>query len=241
MLSKFISVGAKVELQAVNRSNEEEYERKTYVSSVNGILSEDKLEITMPMEKTKLVLLSVDEEYDVVFYGESGLFQCFARITDRYKSQNIYLLVLELTSTLRKYQRREFYRYSCALNMCSRPLEEEEVLALESGSYFDNLSTLPLKESLIVDISGGGLRFISTQKYEPGTFLYINYHLLKKDEPRKFEVVGKVLSAREVENRPGNWEHRVQYFNMDFETREEIIRYIFEEERKNLKRGKRGK
>lgn len=238
MISKFISIGDKIELQAVDRMTEEQTEgaRKTHSSMVHEILSEDTLEIVMPIEKSKLILLPVDSEYDLIFYGKSGLYQCFARIIDRYKSNNVYILVVELTSNLRKYQRREYYRFSCALEMCARNLQEEEVQALESRQPYALTPGLPLKQSVIVDISGGGLRFISSQKYEPDSLLYISYHLLKGGERKEYEVIGKVLGVRDLENRPGIWEHRVQYYDMDVNTREEIIKYIFEEERKSRRK-----
>ena len=52
-------------------------------------------------------------------------------------------------------------------------------------------------------------------------------------------VITKVLDVKEVENRPGTFEHRVQYINMDTEEREEIIKYIFDEERRTLRNQKR--
>ena len=59
----------------------------------------------------------------------------------------------------------------------------------------------------------------------------------KKDgERKKYDVVGKVLAVKELENRRGMFEHRVQYYNLDVNTREEIIRFIFEEERKSRKK-----
>ncbi len=48
-----------------------------------------------------------------------------------------------------------------------------------------------------------------------------------------------MLDVKEVENRPGTFEHRVQYINMDTEEREEIIKYIFDEERRTLRNQKR--
>lgn len=239
MLSKFISLGNKIELQNVEKDKESRGDDKgrTYFSKVHDILSEDTLEIVMPMEETKLILLPVDNEYNMIFYGEGGLFQCFARVIDRYKSENVYLLVMEFTSNLRKYQRREYYRFSCALEMCARNLEETELQALEQNQPYSLTPGLPLRQSVIVDISGGGLRFLSVQKYEPGSMLYCSYHLLKGDERKKYEVIGKVLSVRELEHRSGTFEHRVQYYDMDVDTREEIIKYIFEEERKSRRRG----
>ncbi len=212
--------------------------KKMYTSQVQSILSEDTLEIVMPMEKTKLVLLPVDTEYDMVLYGDTGLYQCFARIIDRYKSNNVYIMVAELTSNLRKYQRREYYRFSCALDMHARNLEETEVQAIENNLPCDLSHGLPLKQSVIVDISGGGLRFVSDQRYEPDSLIYISYNLLKKSGKKECEVVGKVLSSRVLENRPGTYEHRVQYVDMDTETREEIIKYIFEAERKSRRKEK---
>lgn len=230
----------KLELQIVSRENGvgDNVEKKIYESKVYDVISDDRLEITMPMEKTKLILLPVDSEYDVYFYAESGLLQCFCRIIDRYKSNNVYILVLELNSNLRKYQRREFYRFSCALEMDTRPLQEEEIAAVDRNKNF-LVPGLPLKRSIIVDISGGGLRFVSNQKYEVGSMIYCSYTLYIGKEKKEYHIVGRVLRNRELENRPGDYEHRVQYVNLDTIEREEIIKFIFDEERKNRKREQR--
>lgn len=240
MLTNFIAVGDRIELQAVERSLEEKKAgvSKTYVSKVQDILSEDRLEIAMPMEQMKLVLLPIDAEYNLFVYSASGVYQCFARIKDRYKSNNIYLLVVELTTNMRKFQRREYYRFSCALEMGARPLEDDELDAVEEkriGPVYDGKD---LKKSIIVDISGGGLRFLSAQKYEPDSLILCSYHLLKSGEKKEYSIAGKVLTVKQAENRPGIYEHRVQYHNMSEEVREEIIRFIFEEERRKQKNRK---
>ena len=238
MLSQFVSVGNKIELQPVDRveENGDGTGKKIYFSKVYDILSEDTMEILMPMEQTKLILLPVDSEYDLIIYQESGLYQCLARVIDRYKSNNVFILVVELVSNLRKYQRREYYRFSCALEMCARNLQEEELEAVENKLPYTLTPGLPLKQSIIVDISGGGLRFLSSQRYEPESMLYITYNLLKGTEKKGYEIIGKVLSAKELENRKGTYEHRVQYYDMNSKVREEIIKYIFEEERKNRRK-----
>ncbi|HKM35841.1 MAG TPA: flagellar brake protein [Lachnospiraceae bacterium] len=238
MLSNVIGPGCKIELQAINRPNESnETVNRTYLSQVYEIITEDRMEITMPMEQTKLILLPVDGEYDVIFYGEH-LYQCFVRIIDRYKSNNVYILVVEMTSNLRKYQRRDYYRFSCALEMCARPLQEEEMKAVEQNDAYHLTPGLPLKRSIIVDISGGGLRFMSNQSYEPDSFIYCTYHLLIGGKNKECEIIGKILTVKEMEHKKGTFEHRVQYVNLDVDDREKIIKYIFEEERKNRRREK---
>lgn len=242
MISNFIEPGNKIEIQMVEPQQDQAKEApKTYISQIQDILSENQMEIVMPMEQSKLILLPMDREYNLVIYTENGLFQCFARVIDRYKSNNIYTLMVELTSNLRKYQRREYYRFSCALEMNSRNLEEEEVRAIEERDPYSNLIPgLPLKRSVIVDISGGGLRFLSSHPYEPGSLIYISYNLLVAGKKKQYELVGKVLSSKKIENRQGSYEHRVQYVDIDADVREEIIKYIFQEERKHRKRERLG-
>lgn len=237
MISRFIGPGNKVEIGTLEWDKESP---RSYESRIYDILSESQMEVMMPMEKTRLILLPVDQEYNLVVYSENGLFQCLAKVIDRYKSNQAYILVMEMTSNLRKYQRREYYRFSCALEMCSRNLEEKEIQAIEEKSPYSLTPGLPLKRSVIVDISGGGLRFHSSQRYEPDSMIYISYHLAVGGRKKEYELVGKVLSAQELEKRPGIYEHRVQYVDIDEDIREEIIKYIFEEERKSRKKERLG-
>ncbi|MCQ2520162.1 MAG: flagellar brake protein [Lachnospiraceae bacterium] len=232
MLTKYVFAGDKVDLQAVDRlASEGSDVRKVYTSRVYDVLSDDRLEVAMPMEKTKLILLPIDGEYEICFYTNMGLYQCFARIIDRYKSNNVYVLVFELTSNLRKHQRRDYYRFSCVLDMKTRELKNEEIHAVEANQVF-LVPGLPLRRAVIVDISGGGIRFISDYAYEEGSMVYCTYQLVNDGIAKDYEVVGKVLSAKPVANRPGEFEHRVQYVNLGKDAREEIIKFIFEEERR---------
>lgn len=243
MLSKYVLPGNKIEIQAVDRTNqtedqiEEKGKRKVYQTQVCDIISDDQLEIYMPMEKSKLILLPIDAEYDLYFYTQAGLYQCFANVKDRYKSNNQFVLLMELTSNLRKYQRREYYRLSCALEMGSRPLEKAEINAVGKNENY----LLPggaLRNSVIVDISGGGIRFVGNYAYEPESLIYCRYNLVIDGETKEYTLVAKVLTVREVENKPGVFEHRAQYVDIDTVEREEIIRFIFEEERNQRKRKK---
>ncbi|MBD5449413.1 MAG: flagellar brake protein [Lachnospiraceae bacterium] len=243
LLAKYVIPGCRVDLQAIDRSKEKDVEsnreRKSYQSQVIDVLSEDRVEISMPMEKSKLVLLPVDGEYDLFFYSDNGLYQCYARIVDRYKNNNMYVLVLDMISNLRKHQRREYYRFSCALEMNSRQLQDEEMDT--TGKMEDALiPQLPLKSSVIVDISGGGLRFVANYAYDVQSMILCRYQLLIHGSAKEYNLAGKVLAVRELENRKGVFEHRVQYVNVDAAEREEIIKYIFDEERKTL-RNQKGK
>ncbi len=183
----------------------------------------------MPIENGKLILLPVDGEYDMYFYGDNVVYQCNARVVDRYRYNGQYVLVMDLISNLRNYQRREYYRFSCALEMDSREIEEEEIAL---AAQEELLPALPLKSSVIVDISGGGLRFVAYYAYEVNSLILCKYHLQIEGREKEYRLIGKVLAVNELEKEPGVFDHRVQFVNVDPQDREEIIQYIFDEARK---------
>ena len=85
LLSKYVVPGCRVDLQEIEHTElddemDEGYTLRTagrgYQSKVLDILSEDKIEVLMPMEKSRVVTLPVDGEYDLYFFTEMGLYQC---------------------------------------------------------------------------------------------------------------------------------------------------------------------
>lgn len=89
-----------------------------------------------------------------------------------------------------------------------------------------------------MDISGGGIRFVGDYCYEPDSLVCCKYNLATDGKSKEYTLISKILTARELPDRPGLYEHRAQYIHIDTAEREEIIRFIFEEERKHRKREK---
>lgn len=233
-LKKYILPGSKLELVAIDRIVQQDgsTKRKKFDSQVVEVVDEDHIEILMPMEKTKLVLLPVNGQYDVHFITSKGLFQCLAKVTERYKNGNVYLLMIEKITNLQKYQRREYYRYACTIDMETRNLSEIENKRFEERIPFD-YEEIPTYKSTIVDISGGGLRFVANMAFDVDSQIICDYHLGDKNLGHTYKLIGKILGQRPLENKPGFYEHRVMFTKIENSEREEIIRYIFEQERKN--------
>ncbi len=74
--------------------------------------------------------------------------------------------------------------------------------------------------------------------YERGDLIYCRYNLGGGERPKTYTLVAKILFISDVEDKKDVREYRAQYINMDTTEREEIIRFIFEEERKRRKRRK---
>ncbi len=238
MLTKYIKVGDKLDIETVMRAGQSDDEKRQYRSVVQDIVSEDQLKVAMPMDKGKVILLPVDGEFNLCFYTKTGLYQCLARVIDRFKNNNMFMLLMELTTDLSKYQRREYYRLNCVLEMkASKVADEaedddsmEQVEIIDTDITFDN--------GIMTDISGGGARFISRTRYPVGSEVLFKFRLFVNGKMNEYTLRGKVLFSQELRNNPGAFEHRMQFIHMPNDDRESIIRYIFEEERKIRRREK---
>ena len=236
MISKFVQVGNKIEIESIKKTTGElgEVTRKTYRSELYDIESEDIIKIAMPMEQSKIVLLPVDAEYSLCFYTPNGLYQCLARVVERYKSNNLFVLSMELETDLQKYQRREYYRLNTVLEMKSKAIDENEKTSLAQVQFID--TDLTFDNGTMVDISGGGARFISKVQYAQGSLIRFVFSLFVNGLVTEYKLVGKVLKSSPIENMEDQFENRIQFVNMPNDDRESIIKYIFEEERKQRHR-----
>ncbi|MBQ8246784.1 MAG: flagellar brake protein [Lachnospiraceae bacterium] len=237
LLSKFISPGARIELVAIERVlHDDGAEKKVYESKVVDVIGEDRLEIFMPIEQTKLVLLPVNGEYHIHFITNKGLFQCDAKVANRYKNGALYLLEMKLISPLQKYQRREYYRFPCMIDMEVRELTADEKRGIEQEGQFFAEDDLSGDKAVILDLSGGGLRFTSETPFEPKSIVVCNYVLRRESGNRRMCIAGELLSCKRLENNPGQYEQRVRFMYISPREREDNIRFIFEEERKRRQR-----
>ena len=83
------------------------------------------------------------------------------------------------------------------------------------------------------------MRFITDVMYEENSYVYCSFNLTSEGISKDYEVLGKILTVKEVANRPGEYEHRMQYEKINRDVREAIIKYIFEEERRIRRNTKR--
>ena len=231
MLGKYVIPGNKVELHPIQRKSlsGREVEERIYISKINQVLEDDKLEIMMPIEGSKIILLPRHMVYNLVIYTANGLFQCDVKVGDRYKAGNIYLQQLDLITGIKKCQRREYYRYSCSLPVFVRHLEEEERKTL----VWDD--TMGGKEGNAIDIGGGGVRFLIDEEYLPEEMIICTLELEIKNSVKEIQALGKVLSIKPVQDTK-LFEVRVQFERISNVAREHIIQYIFEDERKRRKK-----
>lgn len=239
MIERYISPGDKIEIKSTVKvllpDGTEGIRR--YTTSVYDILEDDKIQIVMPMEQSRLVLLPTEGEYDVSFFSSGGIYKTTVRIIDRLRVNGSYVLVSEMITSLRKSQRREYYRFNCIIDMAYRKMAPREEVLVSKG-FISFLSDSGMMSGMIVDISGGGLRFISECPFETDSALYIKFQLPVADATSSFALAAKVIFSKEIENHIGEFENRLKFIFIEDTDREEIIKYIFSEDRKNRKNEK---
>ncbi len=117
MITKRLSIGQKVELTKYTGKMKEMAGARTLVSQLLDEKEENKLVIAMPMEGGKMVLLDVGKRYNMFFYTTAGLYYCIAQVSGRYRSGQVYMLEMECASEIEKFQRRQFFRLNCIVDM----------------------------------------------------------------------------------------------------------------------------
>lgn len=180
-LSEIIRPGDKIDIslmQQVHTMDEDNESFKVYKSQVLNLKENGNLQISMPSERGKLVLLTLGVRYEFVFFSREGLYRATGQIVERYKSENVYMLEVQLKSQIEKYQRREFFRYPCILDMRYYTISDEEAKIGSGDAIFISLqengdNAQREFKGRIVDLSGGGIRFATTGEAESGQYLLL--------------------------------------------------------------------
>lgn len=250
-VGELIRPGDKVDItfiQQLENMNIDGEAQKVYKSQVLDVKKNGILDISMPSEGSKLILLPLGVRLEFVFYSKGGLYRAMGQIKERYKSENIYMLEIELKTQLEKYQRREYFRYPCILDINYYTITEQEA-KFESGDALlihlreDEEKAAANSEreyaGSIVDLSGGGVRFRTPKELEPKQWLLFEIHLQNENLNKQYYIIGSVISCVRTDKAADKqFEIRAKFQIKDSNTREEIIRFIFEEERKSRQRGR---
>lgn len=245
-VSDVIRPGDKIDIsymQQVSRLAKEREIPTAYKSKVLDLKENGNIEISMPAEGGKLVLLPLDVRFEFVFFSRGGIYRAIGQIKERYKSDNVYMLEVELKSQLEKFQRREFFRYPCVIDMNYFAITPEEVQIGSGDAIFIKLREEKAADreykGRIVDLSGGGIRFRTDQKLECGQYVLLEIHLKNESLDKQYYIIGNVIDCTYAQKpAPQKFEVRSKFLIQDDSIREEIIRFIFEEERKVRQRGR---
>lgn len=241
-----IKPGDKIELRLLKDVQESEHtgeQAKAYVSHVYDVNERGNLEIAMPTNQGKLVVLPLSVRIEFVFYSNSAMYKSVGQIVERFKRDNAYILEVELKSRLAKVQRREFFRHECTIQFDFCELTEKQAQLGDSNLILKELQQDKqfkdkLHSGVILDISGGGMRFYSSKEVQPEGYIFAFIHLYNEAMNSKFCIVSSIISSTQKQNARGTaYDTRAKFLLKDSKIQEEIVQYVFEEERLARRKG----
>ncbi|MBO4997092.1 MAG: PilZ domain-containing protein [Lachnospira sp.] len=220
-----LSIGDKIDIFEIFVNSDGE-QKKAYYSQVMDKINSTQLVITMPTQGTKMIPLSMGKRYRCEFYTGNGLFRGDFIVIERGREGNIPVIILEVRTTLKKVQRREFFRLDCTLPMKYRIAEKDETIAREQ------LRDMQWQDGVVLDISGGGLRFVISGALENGSYIQCKLVLEVHGNYKEFYIYGRVIDCKNKPNSVRLHECRIKFYKLSEAESDQIVSFIFTEERK---------
>ena len=243
MITDLLQIGNKIDICSLDKDDIRRAENgkvPILVSQLEAVEDNGELIVHMPVYKGKIILLSLGSRYEMIFYTRKGLYRGVCQVTDRYKEDNLFMVKVVLKSGLNKFQRREYFRLECIMGMQAYELTREDALRLDGAALEDHLKDPEMimteSNSVIVDISGGGIRFIGEKKYEEGDCLAVRTALQNENIDQPLLVVVSIVTCRKATPNMERYETRAEFLHLGSKLRETIIKYIFDEDRKIRKK-----
>lgn len=234
--------GCKVDIRITQLMEKEDVDaaQGIYYTSIFDV-TKDSIELQMPMVGGRLQLLPKNIRYEFIFSTPMGLYKAQGTVTDHIKKQHFYLLKIVLTSPLEKFQRREYYRITCMVPMIFMGVTEEAAMegtidAVREKMTAGNEMTVR-GIGTILDISGGGARFTSSNSLTNVKYLLLEFQLPQENKktPLDIDVVAKVIDSKQTDAQD-KYTHRVKFYFKDPRMKEQLIGYVFQEERRIRKK-----
>lgn len=188
-------------------------ENEEYASRVISLDSEIELMVENPSKEGKEVHFLNGTRLDVVFQVENHDLHSFETEIVAKVREKINLLKLRRLGEVKKLQRRNFYRVKSDLDVIVR-----------------RLGDVIFEETIILDISGGGLKFLSRQDFKLGDLVELNITLLGED----LDLEAKVVKVDKIGF--GKSEVSVEFYDLYEDDQNVIVKYVFEKQRREIKR-----
>ena len=219
MSTNEIKAGDKVEI-SLERKAVIEWD-KAYVTKIEEVVDDGVVLIHAPMQKGRTVKLPIDAPCSLRISSDRGFYLFSARILEYFTRENFDVYSFKLTTKGEKTQRRDFFRFKCAI-------EVNYVVLKDNGEPNDEGE----KEAMIRDMGGGGLRLLSKEIIPKSVIIRIILLL----DTNEFMIFGKILRSEYNVHSVYPYQYRVQFTAMTTAEQDKLIQYIYQEQRKSLSR-----
>lgn len=191
---------------------------------------DDKLHVSIVSDEKQLKLLHVgDMVSGIVFTDLSGI--AFDATVSRRIIGDFPIYELSEITNYKKIQRRQDVRVPCLLDVLYT--DEQNLLSLEK-SRLEHLDKDEFKKyfksGIIADLSGGGLKLTTNDRFDKGNILVLKLDLEKNHMFTKGQVLHKDIK---VTSRSSIYNYGIKFIDLSEQEKDEIIRFLFVLMRRN--------
>ncbi len=203
------STGVKVELELFNPKTEQEIKLKTILERS---AEDEYFLLHSPIHEGRIFLIQNETKLKL-FFSSSGadtdkcqVYSFSGKVIARKMVDNIPMLVVQRESEIEKVERRDYYRLHC--------VKEMQVSLAELKTKIDILT---------VDISIGGIRFLSDHKFKKNQKLKAYVCL---DDQEVIELKAMVIDSELSADSSYDYQTRIKFADISGEDRSYLVKHI---------------
>lgn len=230
------AIGDRIELMHIKSAIGRKVSDKKYGSQLLDFDGDRTAKIAMPIREGKVIPLEIDDDYNLCFFTNSGLYQCTAQIKKRYTENRMYVMDVIFLTPLKKFQRRKFYRLDCLFPIRYRIVPKEQFEKKNEAEQDNEKDEILWEEGTISDLSGGGIRFHGNVECKKEDLVEIVLPLSLQSGIVPLSLYMKVVSCVHFEGSRVAYETRGEFLDINEKERETVIKYVFEEQRRRMRK-----
>lgn len=215
-LKSNLNIGDRLQVIPLGRKTDNEY-----ISQLAEIVDDEFLYIFIPLYKNNFVYFRNSEILRIIAPKKDAVYSFDAEILEK-DYDKVPIIKLKRITNLVKIQRRGYYRLKITKLIKIRKCNMEDE---ENNSQH---------EGILVDISGGGALFFSKFQMEPKDIIEVDLNI---DDKNSITLYGMIKRKHYDINKSFLYEYGIEFQSLKTSVRDILIRFIFDEQRKLLKRG----
>ena len=195
-------------------------ENERYYNTTIQDLSENVIYVAIPSIRGRELKVPQGEQVKGRFIEADAIFDFVTTVLGFKYEDRIPLLMLQKPIRITRNQRRSYFRLSRILDLnFSRVQSDEEKEAGVAKEWI---------ETKTIDISGGGLRFLTPVRLTEGEIIEIMIYFGPKDEGHNMiHVKGEVIRGYPVASTAKSFTYSLRFTDIHETERDRIINYIF--------------
>lgn len=210
---------------SVNTKCEILIENKVYKSNIQDV-DENTVSVSLPVSDGEYAVLSKGTMVEVIYYDKNNVYSFITDVVGR-KTDKVKLIVLNKPRDIKKVQRRKFFRIEVS--------KEAEFIKIDKDFNRESInkakSTGKILKGFVVDISGGGFKFISKYNVKKDDFFLAKIPIENENIPVICKCVRSDKDAITKSNVCG-----FSFYKIDDKSRDKIVVYIFKLMREHMKK-----